>query len=185
MRRGYKAVMDVLDSMISDGVTLARSVELTAQWGKILSIGPRHPVTLDDLHAIEGSGLGDFRRVVGDFHHRLSDFVHGIVVHRREVAIQEWRNWVHPYKWLRPDLVSPAPFLQCKPHRTPGASGYLVDPARIDEEFRKVWLWRRGMLLLWISRTCLLVLLILMFTSLLLMSLNLLMLWTGESWTGF
>ena len=149
--------MDVLDSMISDEVTLARKVELTAQWDKILSIGPRHPVTLDDLHAIEGSGLGDFRRVVGDFHHRLSDFIHGIVVHRREGAIREWRNWVredplvHPYKWLRPDLVSPAPFLQCKPHRTPGASGYLFDPGRIDEEFGKAWLWRRGMLLLCIS----------------------------------
>ena len=47
---------------------------------------------------------------------------------------------VHPYKWLRPDLVPPAPFLQCKPHLTPGGSGVLADPARIDEEFRKVWL---------------------------------------------
>ena len=47
---------------------------------------------------------------------------------------------VHPYQWLRPDLVPPAPFLQCKPHFTPGGSGVLADPARIDEEFRKVWL---------------------------------------------
>ena len=46
----------------------------------------------------------------------------------------------HPYKWLRPDLVPPAPFLQCKPHLTPGGSGVLADPARIDEEFRKAWL---------------------------------------------
>ena len=75
--------MDVLDSMISNGVSLARSVELTAQWDKILSIEPMHPVALDDLHAVEGSGLGDFRRVV---HHRLSDFIHGIVVHRRNEA---------------------------------------------------------------------------------------------------
>ena len=30
---------------------------------------------------------------------------------------------VHPHKWLRPDLVPPAPFLQCKPHLTPGGSG--------------------------------------------------------------
>ena len=55
-------------------------------------------------------------------------------------------NWlredplVHTYKWLRPDLVPPAPFLQCKPHLTPGGSGVLADPARIDEEFRKAWL---------------------------------------------
>ena len=47
---------------------------------------------------------------------------------------------IHPYKWLRPDLVPPAPFLQCEPHLTPGGSGVLADPARIDEEFRKAWL---------------------------------------------
>ena len=47
---------------------------------------------------------------------------------------------MHPYRWLRPDLVPPAPFLQCKPHLTPGGSGVLADPARIDEEFRKAWL---------------------------------------------
>ena len=40
MRRRFKAVMDVMDSMILHGVTLSRSVELTAQWSKILSIGP-------------------------------------------------------------------------------------------------------------------------------------------------
>ena len=44
---------------------------------------------------------------------------------------------MHPYKWLRPDLVPPAPFLQCKPHLTLGGSGVLADPAKIDEEFRK------------------------------------------------
>ena len=85
MRRRFKAVMDVLDSMISHGVTLSRSVELTAQCGKIMSIGSLYPVMLDDLHAVEGFGLGDFRRVVGDVHRRLSDFIHGLVVHRREV----------------------------------------------------------------------------------------------------
>ena len=42
---------------------------------------------------------------------------------------------------------SPAPFLQCKHHLTPGGSGELADPARIDEEIRKAWLpyfWRFG-----------------------------------------
>ena len=79
--------MDVLDSMISHGVTLSRSVELAARWSKILSIGPVYPVMMDDLHAVEGFGIGDFRRVVGDFrrvvgdvHRRLSDFIHGVVV---------------------------------------------------------------------------------------------------------
>ena len=68
------------------------------------------------------------------------------MVYRRDEAIRGWRNWVredplvHPYKWLRPDLVHPAPFFQCQPHLTPGGSGVLSDPARIDEEFRKAWL---------------------------------------------
>ena len=64
--------MDVLDAMIRDGATLSRSVELAAQWDEILTVGPLYPVTLDDLHAVEGSGLGDC-------HRRLSDFIHGIV----------------------------------------------------------------------------------------------------------
>ena len=76
----------------------------------------------------------------------FSDFIHSVAVHRRDEAIRGWRNWiredplVHPYKWLRPDLVLPAPFLQCQPHLTPGGSGVLADPAKIDEEFRKAWL---------------------------------------------
>ena len=48
---------------------------------------------LDDLHAVEGFGLGDFRRIVGDVHRRLSDFIRGVVVHRRDEAIRRWRNW--------------------------------------------------------------------------------------------
>ena len=81
MRRRFRAVLSVLDSMISHGVTLSRSVELTAQWGKT-------------LRAVESSGLGDFHRVVCDVHHRLSDFIHGIVVHRRDEATRRQRNWI-------------------------------------------------------------------------------------------
>ena len=62
---------------------LARSVELTAQWDKILAVGPLYSVTLDDLGAVQGLGIGEFHRVVSDIHHRLSDFVHAVVVHRR------------------------------------------------------------------------------------------------------
>ena len=146
MRRRLKAVIDVLDAMIRHGISLARSVELTAQWDKILAIGPLFPVTLGDLDAVLGVGVGEFHRITSDVHRRLCDFVHAVVVHRRDEAIRGWRNWiredplVHPYKWLRPDLGPPAPFLQCHPHLTPGGSGVLADPARIDEEFRKAWL---------------------------------------------
>ena len=132
--------------MISHGVTLSRSVELTAQWSKKLSIGPLYTIVLDDLHAVEGFGLGDFRRVVGDLHRRLSDFIHGVVVYRQDEATREWRDWlrkdplVHPFKWLRPDFVLPTLFLQRQPHLTPGGFVVLADPANIDEEFRKAWL---------------------------------------------
>ena len=91
-------------------------------------------------------GIGEFHHVFSGLHRRLSDFIHSVVVHRRDDAVRGWRNWIredpliHLYKWLRPDLVPPAPFLQCKPHLTLGGSGVLSDPARIDEEFRKAWL---------------------------------------------
>ena len=49
MRRRFKAVMVVLDAMIRHVISLARSVELTAQWDRILAIGPLNPVTLGDL----------------------------------------------------------------------------------------------------------------------------------------
>ena len=49
MRRRFKAVMDVLGAMIRHGVSLSRAVELTAQWDRVLALGPMYPVTLDDL----------------------------------------------------------------------------------------------------------------------------------------
>ena len=53
MWRRFKAVMDVLDAMIRYGVSLSRSVELTAQWDRILAAGPLYPVTLGDLSVIQ------------------------------------------------------------------------------------------------------------------------------------
>ena len=60
MRRRFKAVMDLLDAMIRCGVSLSRSVELTAQWDRILALGPMHPVTLDDLSLDRALDLGAF-----------------------------------------------------------------------------------------------------------------------------
>ena len=104
-------------------------VELTCQWGRILAIGPLHPVTFGDFNMVQGVGIGEFHRIVFDLHRRLSDFIHAVVVHRRDEAVRGWRNWVredpliHPKKWLRLDLVPPAPFLQCDAHLTPFGSG--------------------------------------------------------------
>ena len=43
MRRRFKAVMAVVDFMIRDKASLARSVDLTVQWDKILAAGPLYP----------------------------------------------------------------------------------------------------------------------------------------------
>ena len=114
MRRRFKAVLDVLGSMIRSGVSLSRSAELTAQWDRILALGPLCPVTLDDLSLGWGMGIGAFHLAVSDVHRRLSDFIHAVVVHRRDEAIRGWRDWiredpiVHPNRWLRPDFGSPS-----------------------------------------------------------------------------
>ena len=39
LRRRLKAVMELVDAIIRYGVSLSRSIELSAQWDKILSIG--------------------------------------------------------------------------------------------------------------------------------------------------
>ena len=56
-------------------------------------------------------GLGECRHVVGDLHCWLSDFIHRVVVHRRDEALRGWRNWlredplVRPHKWLSSGLT--------------------------------------------------------------------------------
>ena len=60
MRRRFKAVMDVLDAMIRTGISFSWSVELTAQWDKILALGSLHLVTLDDLSFDSGMSIGAF-----------------------------------------------------------------------------------------------------------------------------
>ena len=93
--RRFKAVMNVLDAMIRDGISLARSVELTAQWDEILWVGPVNPLLgWRDFELARSGGLGKCRRVVGDLHCRLSGFIHRVVVHRRDEAIRGWRNWL-------------------------------------------------------------------------------------------
>ena len=147
MRRRFKAVVDVLGAMIRSGISLSRD-----QWSWLFSgIGflllGRCILLLWMIFLLIGVWtLVHFFHAASDVHRRLGDFIHQVVVHCRDEAIREWRRWiredplVHPYRWLRPDLVPPAPFLQCKRRLTPGGSGVLSDPARIDEEFRKAWL---------------------------------------------
>ena len=49
LRRRFKAVVDVLRALVRDGITLARSLELTPQRDRILRNGPVHPLTVQDL----------------------------------------------------------------------------------------------------------------------------------------
>ena len=86
--RRFKAVMEVVDAMIRYGVSLSRSIELSAQWDRILAIGPLFPVTLDDLQVVRGVELGDFYHGVCCIHRRLCDFIHSVVAHRRDEAIR-------------------------------------------------------------------------------------------------
>ena len=80
MRRRFKAAMDLLDTMIRCGVSLSRSVELTAQCDRILASGPMHPVTLDDLSVGRHLGIGVFFDAAAGVHRRLCDFIHQVVV---------------------------------------------------------------------------------------------------------
>ena len=76
--------MELVDVMIRSGVSLSRSVELSVQWDRILGTGPVFPVTLADFQALRGVGLGDFYHGVCCIHRRLCDFIHSVVVHRRD-----------------------------------------------------------------------------------------------------
>ena len=91
--------MDVLDAMIRDGISLARSVEVTAQWDEILRVGPVNPVAWEDFELAWSGNLGQCPRVVRDLHCRLSDFMHRVVIHRRDESIRGWRK--HMYAWCR------------------------------------------------------------------------------------
>ena len=74
-----KVVHDVIGDVLRNGFTLARSLELAAQWSCILSAGPLHPVTMEDLLSVQEGGSGCFHEAVGDLHGRLSDFTHGLL----------------------------------------------------------------------------------------------------------
>ena len=92
-RRRFKAVMDLLDAMIRHGVSLSRSLELTAKWDKVLVLRPMYTVTLDDLSFDRALGVGAFFLAASDVHRRLSDFIHQVAVHRRDEAIRGWRKF--------------------------------------------------------------------------------------------
>ena len=63
LRRRFKAVGDLFHALIRDGITLARSLELTALLDGILRIGPVHPhnpdwLALSFIMSVGGSRMG-------------------------------------------------------------------------------------------------------------------------------
>ena len=138
--------LDLLDAILRWSASFTSDVELLHLWGCVVRLGSLGSVRVEEYVAARTCGVGESRRLVAEMYGRVSAFIRGLVAHRRNVGITAWRNWiredplVHPYRWLRADLVPPSPFLQCDRALTPGGSGVLADPARIDEEFRKAWL---------------------------------------------
>ena len=73
-------------------------------------------VTAEQLVEVSGLGLASTEGAVGKMYEELDRFLHGNVVHRKDKAVQGWMAWiledplVHPYRWLRPNVVPTSPF---------------------------------------------------------------------------
>ena len=78
---------------------------------------PPGPLTWDDFDAGVHLGIDVFAQRIAGSLDKLAQFIRGVVVHRRDSAFRGWRTWVledplvHPYKWLRPDIVLPPPLV--------------------------------------------------------------------------
>ena len=84
VRRARANVADALDAA---DVFLYR--DRSVQWDRILAIGPVYPITLDDLSVDRDQGIGAFFGLASDVHRRLSDFIHQVVIHRRDAATRD------------------------------------------------------------------------------------------------
>ena len=146
LRRRLRAVLDALAAIRRSGFSVSRGLELTRQWDVILVAGPMGFVTAEALERASGLGLAEMEVLVAALHLDLDKFLQAIFRGRTDKAVQGWRAWLledpfmHPYQWLRPDLVPPSPFLQCDPRETPDGSGILADPALIDAKFQEAWM---------------------------------------------
>ena len=101
LRRRAKAVMDVLDAMASlwhDRLSSRLSGTRFFGWAQSI-------LFLERVWSWLGV-VGACRRVMGDLHCRLSDFIHRVVVHRRDEAIRRWRNWFREGLFVRPCRVT-------------------------------------------------------------------------------
>ena len=125
----------------------ARVAACWHRWRAVVRMGRTGPVTSLDpwTHWIPPDLHGFYKWAV-DTLALLNEFVLKVVRHRQTSRFQAWSNWIredltsHPYQWLRPEFVPPAPYLVCKPQDSPNGSGILVQPALVDAHFRKAWM---------------------------------------------
>ena len=121
LKKRLRCVACLLLGIARDGFTLARCLELDKQLTCIVRHGPGGCLDWMMLMSGPGAGLPEFGARVDAAIACIAEFVQRVVVHRKDFAIRGWRSWVledplvHPYKWLRPDLIPPAPFLSCDP----------------------------------------------------------------------
>ena len=146
LRRRLGCVLLVLDGISEYGLTLSRDLELKCSVGCDCFCWSLWSLCSANLAISPAVGLPLFGVHVRVLYDVVVDFLHKVVVYRKDVAMRGWRSWtleddkVHPYRWLRPDLVAFAPFLCCDPRLTVDGSGVVSDPDLIDEQFRIAWL---------------------------------------------
>ena len=146
LKSRLKAVLNLLESVAHNGLTLGRSLQFDRQWSAVLRDGPAGVLDWDYLIGGPSAGLDEFRDRVKASIDKITDFVQQVVINRRDFAIRRWRSWVledplvHPCRWLRPDDIPPAPFFSCYPKDSVDGFGVLYEPHAIDEHFRKAWM---------------------------------------------
>ena len=110
---------------------------------KEFAAGPVGPVT--HIEYLGTGGLREYHAWVVALHNHVIEFIRQTVIHRREHNIKAWRAWVledrssHPYRWLRPDLVPPAPTPSVRDPES-GSEVFHMDPGQIDRELRRAWM---------------------------------------------
>ena len=117
------------------------------RWAAVCRQRPVGPIlTLDPGKGWLPPDFRGFHMLAFDVLDIFNKLVFQVVVAGRENALQAWRRWLnedlrcHPYQWLTPGQVLPAPEEVCPQVRPRGGSGILVQPSLIDAHFRKTWM---------------------------------------------
>ena len=131
-RRSFVSVCNVLKGIKHHGFSEAKVVALEHRWRAVVRLGPTGLVTSFDpwTHWIPPD-LHGFYKWAMDTLALLNEFVLKVVRHRQSSRSLAWANWIRedlasrPYKWLRPEFVTPSPYLVCKPRDSPNWFWYF------------------------------------------------------------